>query len=141
MAQCVDGVGVGPLCNLTLKSGFENESDDKVKNIEVDPLYDDQSDEKDIEWVKKHSGGVSDLPSDAILSCPACFVTVCIASQQHEVYKNQFRALFVNNCLVANGKGDDGYDPVICAICKTELAFRDQEEVYHFYHVLPSACH
>jgi hypothetical protein len=124
------------LQNLDVHQG---EEDEEVK-FESDPLYDQELDDQDAEWVQVHSGGVANLPSDAILSCPACFSIVCLASQQHELYSNQFRALFVHNCLVAVGKTtEDGYDPVICAICKTELAFRDQEEVYHFYHVLPSS--
>lgn len=35
--------------------------------------------------------------SDAILSCPCCFTTVCMDCQQHERYKNQYRAMFVMN--------------------------------------------
>ena len=36
--------------------------------------------------------------SDAILSCPLCFTTLCIDCQQHDTYDNQFRAMFVMNC-------------------------------------------
>lgn len=36
--------------------------------------------------------------SDAILSCPLCFTTLCIDCQQHEKWENQFRAMFVMNC-------------------------------------------
>ena len=35
--------------------------------------------------------------SDAILSCPRCFNTVCMDCQQHERYANQYRAMFVMN--------------------------------------------
>ena len=35
--------------------------------------------------------------SDAILSCPCCFTTVCMDCQQHEKYTNQYRAMFVMN--------------------------------------------
>ena len=38
--------------------------------------------------------------SDALLCCPACMTTVCIDCQRHDVYKNQFRAMFVMNCTV-----------------------------------------
>lgn len=38
--------------------------------------------------------------SDAVLSCPCCFITVCLDCQQHEVYQNQYRAMFVANCRV-----------------------------------------
>ncbi len=35
--------------------------------------------------------------SDAVLSCPCCFQIVCMDSQKHEKYENQFRAMFVMN--------------------------------------------
>ena len=38
--------------------------------------------------------------SSAVLSCPACFIVVCIDCQQHWEYKHQFRAMFVMNCQV-----------------------------------------
>ena len=38
--------------------------------------------------------------SDAILSCPCCFLTVCMDCQQHERYPNQYRAMFVMNIIV-----------------------------------------
>ena len=38
--------------------------------------------------------------SDAVLSCPCCFVVVCMDCQRHERYQNQFRAMFVMNTNV-----------------------------------------
>lgn len=38
--------------------------------------------------------------SDAVLSCPACFTILCCDCQQHELYSNQFRAMFVFKCRV-----------------------------------------
>lgn len=38
--------------------------------------------------------------SDAILNCPACMVTLCIDCQQHDLYSDQFRAMFVINCRI-----------------------------------------
>lgn len=45
--------------------------------------------------------------SDAVLSCPCCFNTVCMDCQKHNRYSNQYRAMFVmgvavdwNNILV-----------------------------------------
>ena len=35
--------------------------------------------------------------SDAVLSCPCCFQIVCMDSQKHEKYENQYRAMFVMN--------------------------------------------
>lgn len=39
-------------------------------------------------------------PSDAVLNCPACLTTLCMDCQRHEVYQNQYRAMFVFNCVV-----------------------------------------
>lgn len=33
----------------------------------------------------------------------------------------------------------DGYHPVRCAECNTEVAVVDTDEVFHFFNVLPSA--
>jgi E2F-associated phosphoprotein len=38
--------------------------------------------------------------SDAVLSCPCCFTTVCMDCQRHERFQNQYRAMFVMNILV-----------------------------------------
>lgn len=40
------------------------------------------------------------IRSDAILSCPGCMTTLCIDCQQHVCYANQYRAMFVLNCLI-----------------------------------------
>eukprot|EP01094_Clydonella_sp_ATCC50884_P025239 TRINITY_DN6561_c0_g1_i1.p1 TRINITY_DN6561_c0_g1~~TRINITY_DN6561_c0_g1_i1.p1 ORF type:complete len:252 (+),score=67.42 TRINITY_DN6561_c0_g1_i1:135-890(+) len=39
--------------------------------------------------------------TDAVLNCPGCFTTVCIHCQRHELYAEQFRAMFVRDCRVA----------------------------------------
>jgi len=54
---------------------------------------------------KENTPGGSNMPdgnirSDAILNCPACMVTVCIDCQRHEIYKTQYRAMFVMHCKV-----------------------------------------
>merc|ERR1712228_703596 len=38
--------------------------------------------------------------SDAVLNCPACFTVLCLDCQRHELYKTQYRAMFVVNCTV-----------------------------------------
>lgn len=38
--------------------------------------------------------------TDAILNCPACMTTLCIDCQRHELYTNQYRAMFVMNCCI-----------------------------------------
>lgn len=74
----------------------------------------------------------------------------------------QYRAVFVVNCKIGNdkvtkqnnsrkrnrGKGLDAnygsstnietFKQVLCSVCSTEVGVIDQDEVYHFYNVLPS---
>lgn len=65
------------------------------QEAEPPEFYDEAADERDEQWLAKARQG---RKSDAILSCPGCFTTVCIDCQQHERYENQFRALLVMNC-------------------------------------------
>jgi len=45
---------------------------------------------------------VAPLPkSDAILNCPACFSLLCMDCQRHEIYTGQYRAMFVQNCVIS----------------------------------------
>uniref|UniRef100_A0A7S3VS72 E2F-associated phosphoprotein n=1 Tax=Dunaliella tertiolecta TaxID=3047 RepID=A0A7S3VS72_DUNTE len=79
---------------------FEREdssSDDEPLPGPPDPLYDEDLDAEDERWVAEQRQG---RVSDAILSCPACFTTLCIDCQQHDRYPNQYRAMFVQNCKV-----------------------------------------
>lgn len=75
--------------------------------------YNEHMDEDDEEWVYRHlRGGTTSTSdhdsaehrnkrsSDATLSCPCCFTTVCMDCQQHVKYKNQYRAMFVMNIEV-----------------------------------------
>ncbi|KAI3428041.1 hypothetical protein D9Q98_006427 [Chlorella vulgaris] len=64
-------------------------------------FYDEEADERDEKWMQKMRGVHT---SDAILSCPLCFTTVCIDCQQHELYDSQFRAMLVMNCKVKTGE-------------------------------------
>eukprot|EP00052_Salpingoeca_macrocollata_P003253 m.35010 g.35010 ORF g.35010 m.35010 type:complete len:128 (-) comp13162_c0_seq2:129-512(-) len=99
--------------------------------------------------------------SDAVLNCPSCMTTLCLDCQQHEEYLNQFRAMFVLNCVINRGevlhfrdKQDKrgrrrkaavpepqveggAYNPVHCAQCNTMVAVYDEEEVYHFFNIIP----
>lgn len=98
-----------------------NESDEEPRLPNVDELYDVNADEEDEAYVYSHlrsgveesvriqqpnSTQIQDLKvlkprnSDAILSCPCCFLIVCMDCQRHERYTNQFRAMFVMNIAV-----------------------------------------
>ena len=45
----------------------------------------------------------TNVTSDAVLNCPCCFTLLCLDCQQHEVYKTQYRSMFVMNCTVDAG--------------------------------------
>lgn len=63
----------------------------------MDPFYDPHADDEDERWAAEQRAGGS---SDAQLSCPCCFATLCLQCQQHALYHTQFRALSVMNCVV-----------------------------------------
>ncbi|XXG86750.1 hypothetical protein AAC387_Pa11g1582 [Persea americana] len=137
-------------------------SDDDEIDYSIKPeFYDPLHDEKDESWVhKKRKGRIS----DAVLSCPACFTTLCLDCQRHEKYVTQFRAMFVFNSKIKSDqilrqrnhklkktnssidsdkptKGDEKdalFRPVCCSVCSTEVGVYDEEGVYHFFNVLPS---
>lgn len=137
-------------------------------------LYDPLMDEEDQKWMdnkrrayiypseNRTAEKPKRLPnSDAVLNCPACLSLLCLDCQRHELYRNQYRAMFVSNCTVvteetlsfpvkqkklrqkssgqcsADGK-DDSFHPVHCSVCKTNVAVYDSDEVYHFFNVLAS---
>jgi len=103
--------------------------------------------------------------SDAVLNCPACFAVLCLDCQRHDVYRHQYRAMFVMNCDVDfteklkfprtddkkskkkskkfksenfEPADDELYNPVKCTKCSTQVAVFDQDEVYHFFNVVAS---
>ncbi|XP_055343383.1 E2F-associated phosphoprotein-like [Paramacrobiotus metropolitanus] len=141
-------------------------------------FYDPKMDDDDQDWVdeerekyqspgkttkksrgKKRERGMPQ--SDAVLDCPACMTTLCLDCQRHEIYHQQYRAMFVRNCRVdatqtlrykekkhgrkrrpadsgvENPEGDV-YHPVRCTECGTEVGVIDADEVYHFFNVLAS---
>ncbi|KAF3775416.1 E2F-associated phosphoprotein [Nymphaea thermarum] len=141
-------------------------SDDDEIDYSIKPeFYHPSLDDKDELWVQKKRSGRT---SDAILSCPACFTTLCLDCQRHEKYCTQYRAMFVVNCKIESsdilrpssrkrqrkmvprvisedtGKvtGDQAkvapLRPVCCSVCGTEVGALDEDEVYHFFDVLPS---
>lgn len=138
-------------------------SDDDEIDYSIKPeFYDANLDDKDELWVHKQRKGQY---SDAVLSCPACFTTLSLECQRHEKYVTQYRAIFVFNCKIktdetsnvslkrkrskrgrkldddeaGSGSGET-FKPVCCSVCSTEVGVIDEEEVYHFFNVLPSEC-
>ncbi|KAG0493715.1 hypothetical protein HPP92_004709 [Vanilla planifolia] len=127
-------------------------SDDEIDYSIKPEFYDPLLDEKDEQWVNKQRKGRT---SDAVLSCPACFTTLCFDCQRHEIYVTQYRAMFVLNCKVRNdqilreqsrrkskNRVESGseivFSPVCCSVCSTEVGVFDKDEVYHFFNVIPS---
>ncbi|XP_010918405.2 uncharacterized protein [Elaeis guineensis] len=136
-------------------------SDDEIDYSIKPEFYDPNLDDKDELWVHKQRKGRS---SDAVLSCPACFTTLCLDCQRHEQYVTQYRAMFVLNCNVKtdqilrqgkrksrkpngcmsseksreNLENDVVFWPVCCSVCSTEVGVFDEDEVYHFFNVIPS---
>lgn len=155
----------------------ENVKDKKSKQeVNDDLFYDPNMDDEDQAWVedirKDYSKGRKNqkqkpLPnSDAVLNCPACFVTLSLDCQRHDKYESQYRAMFVMNCTVdssqqlkypepkskrkkskkkAEGEAanqivdpNDLFHPVKCDRCSTQVAVYDTDEIYHFFNVLAS---
>ncbi|KAH9288634.1 hypothetical protein KI387_032751, partial [Taxus chinensis] len=77
-------------------------SDDDEIDYSVKPqFYDPCSDDRDEAWVERRRKG---RKSDALLTCPACFTTLCVACQRHEKYVTQYRAMFVLNCKIVDNQ-------------------------------------
>ncbi|XP_067856836.1 E2F-associated phosphoprotein [Heptranchias perlo] len=80
-------------------------------------LYDPDQDDRDQAWVDMQRRGYRGLnnrsnqsetapvpASDAVLNCPACMTTLCLDCQRHDLYKEQYRAMFVMNCIINRGE-------------------------------------
>ncbi|CAB4483783.1 unnamed protein product [Rhizophagus irregularis] len=109
----------------------------------------------------------SEIPSgtDAILSCPLCFTPLSYHTQRHELYSNQYRAIFVENCKIIRTEkllynenrlrnknrkskneklsnelitGQETYYSVVFETCGTKVAVIDEDEVFHFFNVIIS---
>jgi len=78
-----------------------NQSDEEdigyANSISSPDYYDNTLDEKDEKWMNEKNVGRN---TDAYLSCPCCFTLICTDCQKHETILNQYRAMFVQNCVV-----------------------------------------
>ncbi|XP_054153536.1 E2F-associated phosphoprotein-like [Oppia nitens] len=147
------------------KQNVKTDSNETNTAINDELLYDPKADENDQKWVDNHrlvattrteKGTVG--KSDATLNCPACLTLLCHDCQRHDIYRTQYRAMFVYNCRinfterlqfkdkqqnkrkskVERSRKTDDYYPVFCNICNTRVAVYDNDEVYHFFSVLAS---
>jgi PREDICTED: E2F-associated phosphoprotein-like len=139
----------------------------KVEENEV-LFYDSEADEEDKKWINNlrlqtvglsytNDAKKSSIKTDANLNCPCCMTLLCLDCQRHELYRNQYRAMFVMNCRIEWAKkmeykdkrkrkrrsqdeavSSEIYYEVKCSICDTQVAVYDQNEVYHFFNILAS---
>uniref|UniRef100_A0A0M3I0Y2 E2F-associated phosphoprotein n=1 Tax=Ascaris lumbricoides TaxID=6252 RepID=A0A0M3I0Y2_ASCLU len=84
-------------------------------------FYDANEDDGNEQWVREHrrrlglfnderKGQKADASfvaqeeknddTDAVLSCPACMTLLTRQCQRHQLYRNQYRAMFVENCKI-----------------------------------------
>ncbi|VDO72762.1 unnamed protein product, partial [Onchocerca flexuosa] len=112
------------------RSSFDDDNNllrkasNKVANAsknEAVEFYDSDEDEDNECWVRHHREQLKivkpsnssssedrrtkqekdqDHETDAVLSCPACMSLLTRDCQRHELYHNQYRAIFVENCSV-----------------------------------------
>merc|ERR1711865_144314 len=157
----LDEHGLPPATSETpTTTDCDQESDDEVDENAQDQYYDENLDAKDEAWVRKQRSQQADHRSDATLNCPCCFTTLCFDCQRHNRYHNQFRAMFAVSCTVVTdeqlsfqqGRGlssrenatvdleeEERYRPVRCEHCNTEVGVYDQDEIFHFFNVAPTA--
>ncbi|KAL3649917.1 hypothetical protein CASFOL_006320 [Castilleja foliolosa] len=126
--------------------------DDEIDYSSKPEFYDPKIDEKDELWAHKQRKGQT---SDAVLTCPACFTTLCLDCQRHEKQVTRYRAIFVVNCRIkeeeaqpgskrtrneesARGTAAETFKRVCCSVCSTDVGVIDEDEVYHFFNVIPS---
>ncbi|ORX78937.1 hypothetical protein BCR32DRAFT_222250 [Anaeromyces robustus] len=82
---------------------YDSDSDDIYENFDPETVewYDPEEDDKNEQWIRKKTHSTKDKKNtDAILTCPLCFTYLCFECQRHELYHNQYRAMFVRNCIV-----------------------------------------
>uniref|UniRef100_A0A0R3RG21 E2F-associated phosphoprotein n=1 Tax=Elaeophora elaphi TaxID=1147741 RepID=A0A0R3RG21_9BILA len=97
----------------------------KEERNEAVEFYDSDEDEDNERWVHHHREQLKIVKSlnssseedrrtkqekdqnhetDAVLSCPACMSLLTRDCQRHELYLNQYRAVFVENCSVVQNE-------------------------------------
>ena len=108
------------------------------KEKEEELFYDSNLDDKDEKFIRKRNN------TDAILSCPACFSTVCTQCQQHLTFDLQYRAIesfgtkISTSEVLKDKRSSFKGRKVVCEACEETVAIIDEENVYHFFNVIPS---
>jgi hypothetical protein len=122
-----------------LGEGCLSDSSDSHEGVPAGPdeydemLFDPDEDDDNERVLQSQRHGHT---SDALLSCPGCFTTVCVDCQQHASVDTLYRAMFVQNCRLL----DSGEEHrVICDVCETDVGSFDAEtELFLFECVLAS---
>lgn len=78
------------------KKKFQYES--RITSLESDSNV-DQDDKQRINKLQSDRR-LKKPRSDATLNCPCCLSLLCLDCQRHEIYKTQYRAMFVLNCRI-----------------------------------------
>ena len=124
-------------------SSDDDDDDDERANTaekekEEELFYDSNLDDKDEKFIRKRNN------TDAILSCPACFSTVCTQCQQHLTFDLQYRAIesfgtkISTSEVLKDKRSSFKGRKVVCEACEETVAIIDEENVYHFFNVIPS---
>lgn len=67
--------------------------DDEIDYSTKPEFYDPELDDKDEKWIHKKKHG----RSDAVLSCPACFTTLCLECQRYTLI-----FIYANFCILCS---------------------------------------
>jgi E2F-associated phosphoprotein len=79
------------------------------------------------------------LDTDAILSCPSCFTTICYQCQRHENYAGQFRAIDVFHCIIGDVSEIPLHRNLVCEQCKDKVGlWHEKDDIYYLFDVLES---
>ena len=121
-------------------SSDDDDDDERANNAEKEKelFYDSNLDDKDEKFIRKRNN------PDAILSCPACFSTVCTQCQQHLTFDLQYRAIesfgtkISTSEVLKDKRSSFKGRTVVCEACEETVAIIDEENVYHFFNVIPS---
>jgi hypothetical protein len=127
----------------------------KKSNLSQDDDYETAKLKEEDVWKKKWKNKFANLESQeltsknkevsttqAILSCPGCFCLICEECQRHENQFNRWRSLEAIDCTIGDETIYDSettyYRKVFCTNCGTQVGALDEEEIYHFFGILPS---
>lgn len=142
-ALALENDGVNSASNKNKSTSSKENVDKQKEQHEFDEFYDEHADSEDERWVRDNL--MSHAPKDGDdryqLTCPSCFILLCVQCQPHERHTGQFRALQVRNCVVK--EGDDanirpqgqGLKKVVCKECETDIAVLEKDGTYIFCNV------